>query len=297
MTGTTMTGTTMPGTTERPEIVVGIDPAGDWRLPVAWAADQAERRRSALRLAVSVPPPRDTQHVDDTPRLQAQTLAGGNALAAAAAWAHERRPGVPVTTVLLGGNPAQVMTRLSEGAAMVVLGSRRPSRTEGLLGTGSPVVPVTAQARCPVAVVGDAGHATRAPSHLVVEVDGSESSWAALAFAFEEARLRGCELRTVAVGRPPVLAGRPGRAPLFRSGRQRLTDATLAWAERYPEVPLTHEVTAGPPVEALAEAAEHAPAVVVGRRGRGGCTGTRVGPVVRGLLHRARCPVVTVPRG
>ncbi|MFJ7068478.1 hypothetical protein [Streptomyces sp. NPDC101115] len=33
----------------------------------------------------------------------------------------------------------------------------------------------------------------------------------------------------------------------------------------------------------------------VGRRGRGGYTGTRVGSVVHGPPHRARCPVITVP--
>ncbi|MFF6772926.1 hypothetical protein ACFY8W_05115 [Streptomyces sp. NPDC012637] len=35
----------------------------------------------------------------------------------------------------------------------------------------------------------------------------------------------------------------------------------------------------------------------VGRRGRGGYTGTRVGSVVHGLPHRAHCPVITVPAG
>lgn len=49
------------------------------------------------------------------------------------------------------------------------------------------------------------------------------------------------------------------------------------------------------PVEELALASEHALAVVVGRRGRGGFTGMRLGSVPHGLLHRAHCPVVTVP--
>lgn len=39
----------------------------------------------------------------------------------------------------------------------------------------------------------------------------------------------------------------------------------------------------------------HAIAVVVGRRGREGFTGMRLGSVPHGLLHRAVCPVVTVP--
>ncbi|WP_442813234.1 universal stress protein [Streptomyces sp. NBC_01244] len=68
-------------------------------------------------------------------------------------------------------------------------------------------------------------------------------------------------------------------------------------AQEYPEVKLAHEVLTGHPVECLAEAAEHAPALVVGRRGRGDYTGIRLGSVVHGLLHRAHCPVITVPGG
>lgn len=51
-----------------------------------------------------------------------------------------------------------------------------------------------------------------------------------------------------------------------------LTDAAAGPAKVYPNVKLTHEVPTGQPVECLAEAAEHAVALIVGRRGRGGCT-------------------------
>ncbi|MGW6868323.1 universal stress protein [Streptomyces sp. NPDC054901] len=48
-------------------------------------------------------------------------------------------------------------------------------------------------------------------------------------------------------------------------------------------------------MECLAAAAEYALALIVGRRGRGGYTGIRLGSVVHGLLHRANCPVITIP--
>ncbi|MCZ0983216.1 universal stress protein [Streptomyces diastatochromogenes] len=51
----------------------------------------------------------------------------------------------------------------------------------------------------------------------------------------------------------------------------------------------------GHPVEELTRASREALAVVVGRRGRGGCSGTRLGSTVHGLLHHAACPVITVP--
>ncbi|MEU3554875.1 universal stress protein [Streptomyces fragilis] len=285
----------MDETAERSEIVVGVDPARDVRLPVYWAVDEAERRRAGLRLVVAVPPPHDTQHVDDGPRFQAQAVAGRNALASAADLVRERSPGTRVATALLEGRPAQVMAGLSRNAVMVVLGSRRLRRTEEFLGAGSLVVPVTAQAGCPVAVVGDAEHATQAAPYLVVGVDGSESSRAALAFAAEEARLRGCALRTVAVWQPPVFTRHPDPAALQQAESRLLGELTAPLTELLPDLSLTHEVTSGSPVEVLAGAAEHALAVVVGRRGHGGYSGMRVGSVVHGLLHRAHCPVITVP--
>ncbi|MFB7428928.1 universal stress protein [Streptomyces hydrogenans] len=283
-------------TGRRREIVVGIDPVREGHLALAWAADEAHHRRLALRLVVAVPPAHDTQHVDDTPRHQARTQRGKDALRAAADWAGTRRPDVAVTSALADGPPAAVMAGLAQEAAMTVLGSRHLSRAEEFLSTGSLVVPVTAQARCPVVVVGDAEHTTQDPAYLVVGVDGSESSRAALALAFEEADLRRCALRAIAVWQPPVFTLRTGDT-LFHAERRLLSETTAGWAEKYPDVRLTHEVLTGSPVELLADAAEHAVAVVVGRRGRGGYTGMRVGSVVHGLLHRAHCPVITVPTG
>ncbi|WMX48457.1 universal stress protein [Streptomyces roseicoloratus] len=284
----------MTATPERPCVVVGIDPVRNWHLALAWAADEADRRGLALHLVVAIRPPHDTQHVDDTPRHHAQAVAGEETLRTASSWVHDRQPGVRVTTALLDGAPSKVLAGLSREAAMVVLGSRHLSRTEEFLSAGSLVVPVSAQARCPVVVVGDAEHSTQDPAYLVVGIDGSESSRAALALAFEEADLRRCALRAIAVWQPPVFTLQTGDT-LFHAERRLLSETTAGWAEKYPDVRLTHEVLIGSPVEMLANAAEHALAIVVGRRGRGGYTGMRIGSVVHGLLHRAHCPVITVP--
>ncbi|MFD8008780.1 universal stress protein [Streptomyces sp. NPDC058955] len=278
------------------EIVVGIDPAREGRLALAWAADEAHRRRLALRVAAAVPPPHDHRRAGDTPGHQARTRRAADALRAAADRVAARQPDVSVGTTLLEGAPATVMAGLAQRAAMVVLGSRHLSRAEEFLSAGSLVVPVTARARCPVVVVGDAEHITQDPRYLVAGVDGSESSRAALALAFEEADLRRCALRAIAVWQPPVFTLRTGDT-LFHAERRLLSEATAGWAQKYPDVRLTHEVLVGSPVELLADAAEHALAVVVGRRGRGGYSGMRVGSVVHGLLHRAHCPVITVPAG
>ncbi|MFF8841035.1 universal stress protein [Streptomyces sp. NPDC015130] len=284
----------MTRTTDRRDIVVGIDPVRNWHLALAWAADEAHLRGAALRLMVAVPPTHDTQHVDDTPRHVAQRQAGSEALRTALTWAHARQPGVTATSSLLDGLPAAALAAVSDEADIIVLGSRHLSRTEEFLSAGSLVVPITAKARCPVAVVGDAEHLTQETPYLVVGVDGSEFSRAALAWAFEEADLRRCALRAIAVWQPPVFSLHSGDT-LFHAERRLLSETTAGWAEKYPDVRLTHEVLIGSPVENLADAAEHALAVVVGRRGRGGYSGMHVGSVVHGLLHRAHCPVITVP--
>ncbi|MDX2296305.1 MULTISPECIES: universal stress protein [Streptomyces] len=279
--------------TEHRDLVVGVDPVRATPLAPAWAADEAHRRHLALRLVAAVPPPHAARHADD-PRHRERTRRAADALRATADRVRARQPDVSVDTALVEGPPAAVMAGLAQEAAMVVLGSRHLSRTEEFLSAGSLVVPVTARARCPVVVVGDAEHTTQDPAYLVVGIDGSDSSRAALALAFEEADLRRCALRAVAVWQPPVFTVHTGDT-LFHAERRLLSETTAGWAAKYPDVRLAHEVLIGSPVELLAEAAEHALAVVVGRRGRGGYSGMRVGSVVHGLLHRAHCPVITVP--
>jgi len=176
----------------------------------------------------------------------------------------------------------------------VVLGSRRLSRLEEVLSANSVVVPVSAQAACPVVVLVNAEHVTQQPPYVVVGVDGSPSSAAAVDHAFEAAALRGAALRALWVWQAPLL-GPADETSAVQECRRLLSEAVAGRAGTYPDVQVSHEVVLGHPVEELAGASEHALAVVVGRRGRGGFTGMRLGSVPHGLLHHAHCPVVTVP--
>lgn len=214
----------MTNTAEAREILVGIDPARDCHMQLAWAADDAHRRRRPLRLLVAVPAPHHVQHVDASTRMKAQLREGERATAAAASWVRERHDDVEVATDVLDGHPAHVLIRQSGRARMIVLGSRHLSRTEEFLSAGSLVVPVSAQARCPVAVVGDAEHVTQETPYLVVGVDGSESSGAALALAFEEASLRGATLRALWVWQPPVLFSLKDEPTLVQTQRSLLSE-------------------------------------------------------------------------
>ncbi|MER5841755.1 universal stress protein [Streptomyces prasinus] len=284
----------MENTAVRNEVIVGIDPREQAVPALAWAADEAVRRRSSLRLVVAVPPLPGGQHVDAPWNRSMLRVQGESALADAVATVRALYAEVPLSTELLDGVPAAALCRKAARARMVVVGSRRLSRPEELFSAGSVAVPVSAGADCPVVVVREPEHAGQRHPRLVVGVDGSASSRAAMAFAVEEAALHGAALHAVWVWRRPLVSFGDEAAELDE--RRRVLSETVAGrGERYPDVEISHEVLRGHPVEELARASSDALVVVVGRHGRGGYSGMRLGSVVHGLLHRAECPVITVP--
>ncbi|MFI2368003.1 universal stress protein [Streptomyces sp. NPDC018833] len=284
----------MTNTAVRDEILIGVDPREQSVPALAWAADEAVRRGLSLRLVLSVPPLHDTQHVDTEPHRTARRARAETALATASEAVRALHPNLPMTTELLDGVPATTVCREAARACMVVLGSRRLSRWEEILSTGSVVVPVSAQAECPVVVVREPEYIAEERPYLVVGVDGSEGSAAAVAFAFEEARLRHAAVWAVWAWHRPF-AGLADDTDTAREQQRLLNEFLEPWQRKYPELEVTGDVLLGHPVERLSLASARALAVVVGRRGRGGYTGMRLGSVAHGLLHRAECPVITVP--
>lgn len=284
----------MENTAVRNRTVVGIDPREQHVPALAWATDEAARRRLPLHLVVAVPPLPGGQHIDSPWRRTMLHAQGESALAEAVATVRALHAEVPLTTELLDGAPSAVLRHEAARARMLVVGSRRLSRPEEIFSAGSVVVPVSARADCPVVVIREPAHEGARHPHLVVGVDGSESSRAAVDFAVEEAAMHGAALHAVWVWRRPVVPF--GDEAAGRDERHRILSETVAgWADKYPDVEITHEVLRGHPVEELARASADALAVVVGRHGRGGYSGMRLGSVVHGLLHRAECPVITVP--
>ncbi|MFG2905051.1 universal stress protein [Kitasatospora sp. NPDC048286] len=276
-------------------VVLGVDAHETGSMAAAWAADEAARKGLPLRLVHAVPSLyREFRPFDEGRYHKALRERADRALDRAAAVARERHPGLAVTAVVAEDVPAPTLCRESRRASLVVLGSRRLSRIEEALSTYSVAVPVSAQAHCPVVVVRDPEHTTQDPPYVVLGVDGSPSSEPAVDFAFAYADERRAALRVLWVWqRPP--AGSPDEPATEQLLHRLLFESTTGRHEHHPDVTVTHEVVHGHPVEELARAAEHALAVVVGRRGNGGFTGMRLGSVPHGLLRRAHCPVVTVP--
>ncbi|WP_344979454.1 universal stress protein [Streptosporangium fragile] len=135
---------------------------------------------------------------------------------------------------------------------------------------------------------------------VVVGVDGSASSFQAVAWAAEEAALRGAPLRVVhaalrwAYDVPLVPQPAHWGADAEASVRELLRQATERAHAAAPGLEVTTEVVDGAAAGALAAAAGTAQLAVVGSRGRGGFTGLLLGSVGRDLAAEAPCPVVVV---
>jgi nucleotide-binding universal stress UspA family protein len=280
-------------------LVVGVDPDSTKRMALAWAADEAARRRVPLRLI----------HAEGTPTVefrkwhvppsweewnQVMHEAGEQTLKEAVAFVEARQSQVEVSGLLAEGDPAWVLRDQSRDATAVVLGSQHLSRVREVFGSTSVSLPVMAHASCPVVVVPEPEHVTQQPAYFVVGVDGSAHSAAAVDFAFEEAALRDAALRALYVWQPGLLGMFDERASQ-QECRRLLSETVAGRGAEYPNVELHHELISGHPVEVLAEESAHALGLVVGTRGRGGFTGMLLGSVSQGVLHHARCPVITVP--
>jgi nucleotide-binding universal stress UspA family protein len=292
-------------------VVVGVEP-GPWkRMTLAWAADEAARRHLSLHLVHCQGVPTSGYRPLGTPPSWEEWKAslhieGVRTLEDAVVFAEARQPRVRISGLLAEGDPVSVLAEQARDAALLVLGSAHPAPRGPF--SGSPIaLPVLARVSCPVVVVPEPEHATQRPPFVVVGVDGSARSARAVDVAFEEASLRGAVLRAVHAWRPPAFGhveengeeggGKDaGEAAAVGECRRLLSETVAGRTAIHPEVDLRHEVVVGDAVRVLADASEHALAVVVGARGGGGLPGALLGSVSRGLLREARCPVIAVPR-
>jgi nucleotide-binding universal stress UspA family protein len=291
-----------------PAIVVGVDGSTSALQATRWAAREAARRKLALRVVQACVPPRISHPTSRTVQeeyLDALHQQSRHWAREAVAVARREVPGLAVVDVFRVGHPAGVLIEESVGAPMVVLGSRGLGGFPDLR-AGSVAVAVAEHARCPVVVVRGSTVDDPPPvgGPLVVGVDGSAASDAAVSFAFETAASRRAELIAVHAWNDVTFDGAWTRVPLAADRRViaeqqlRLLDEWLAgWREKYPEVPVRGLVVRDQPVRALLKAAEDAGAwlVVVGARGVGGdLTGMGMGSTSRALLYHAACPVAVV---
>lgn len=281
-------------------VVVGVDGSEPALRAVRLAATEAVRRHRPLRVVHGFIWPLLRMPIDpvagDPPggglRQQAQNL-----VEAAVVEARTVHPDVRVTGEIIDGEASAVLLGESPGAALIVLGDRGLGGFTALL-VGSVAIQVATHADCPVLVARGEGHAD-AP--VVVGVDGSATSRAAVDFAAAQASARGVRLRAVHAYTHPA-STRPGDIQPLVYDETRLRDeedgvlagALAGLAERHPDVPVDREPVHARPVAALTEASRRAQLVVVGGRGHGALGGLLLGSVSHRVLHHSACPVAVV---
>ncbi|HLM88357.1 MAG TPA: universal stress protein, partial [Streptosporangiaceae bacterium] len=171
-------------------------------------------------------------------------------------------------------------------AEMVVVGSRGHGKLPGLR-LGSVSWQVAGHASGRVVIVGGRWRpVNEAPGPIVVGVDGSAASRAALTFAFEEAALRDVPLEALC-----ALADAPGRLGAMRLIEDDFNQLMACEEKEHPDIAVVRNVVVGTPRSALLTAAGGSQMLIAGCRGRGGFEGMNLGSVAHAVLHYSPCPV------
>ncbi|RKN27276.1 universal stress protein [Micromonospora musae] len=281
-------------------VVVGVDGSTVGLDAVRVAAREAAQRRRPLRVVHAFIWP--LMGVSGRPA-PGGPVGGGlrhqaeRYVVEAVAEAGKVAPEVPVTGAVVDGEAATVMLAASRQAALVVLGHRGLGGFAGLL-IGSVTVQVASRALCPVLVVRGE---PRADGPVVVGVDGSELSRAAVGFAFEEAAYRDVPLVAVHAWRYPTPLGSGDFVPLTYDvdaygdevGRV-LAESVAGYAERYPQVAVRYRPVRGTAAHALTQVSKSAQLMVVGAHGRGALGGLVLGSVSHAVLHHAHAPLAVI---
>ncbi|WP_395297651.1 universal stress protein [Kitasatospora hibisci] len=285
-----------------PPVLVGVDGSPESTAAAHWAAEEALRRGAPLRLVHVWPWLTDGRSaLADADSLPAGAL---RMLAEIAGTLRTGHPGLDAHTDVVLDAAVDGLVAAAEAAGLLVLGSRGLGGFTGLL-LGSVSRATVARSSSPVVVVrpaeAQAGAATGAVPEVLVAVDVQAPNEAVLAFAFEEAQLRGARVRAVhGWDLPPAFAAvgfvpsPPETAELQGLEAKALTEALADWRERYPGTEVVEEVRLGP-ARAVVEASETAELVVIGRRRRPHDFGPRLGRVAHAVLHHAQAPVAVVP--
>lgn len=299
-------------------VVVGVDGSPGSRAALVHALAMAADRGGELEIVTAYPEPlawagEYPVAVPDAEELRAEAEAR-----IVAFLADVRRDGGPgeiagadsveVRVVALAGPAAPALIARSENADVLVVGSRgRGSVKSALL--GSVALHCVTHARRPVVVVHPHLETSAQPPVVVVGVDGSAESRAALAAGIEEAGRLGAEVEVV-IAHPVTSywvdasgAAVPSiddiRAEARRRADELVSEVVAELVARPATTPLTIRtvVTEGPAAQVLVDRARRAELLVVGTRGRGAFRALLLGSVALYSALHAPCPVMVVPQG
>lgn len=289
-----------------PTVVVGLDGSVESEEAARWAAREAQRRGAVLDLVQILMP---------TPYPSVDTPAGGGAggewservVSAVEGEIVSAHPQLSTTRKVLSGKPSRVLTEITSGSDLMVLGSRGMGRVQGFL-VGSVALPTVAHARCPVVLVRgdrsapDTAGGSGVEGRVLLGVDVERAPEEVFSFAFHSAARRGVALHVLHCWEPPVDFGiRPVATPpileaeLYEERTRMLRGVLRPWQESFPGVGVESRVVVGSAGPQLVESAASASLVVVGRRVRRSPVGSHIGAVAHAVMHHSVTPVAVVP--
>jgi len=133
---------------------------------------------------------------------------------------------------------------------------------------------------------------------IVVGVDGSVPSKAALAWAVRQAQLTGAAVEAVIAWEFPAIYGYPAPVVLdvdYAGIAAKVVADVIAEVSSPGEpVKIRSTVAEGNAAQVLLDASAGAELLVVGSRGHGGFTEALLGSVGQHCVHHATCPVVVI---
>jgi len=281
----------------RRTVIVGVDGSEEALRAVRWAVPEARRRQATLRLVTAFAWTDDRMvgwpglgQAAYGERLRA---AAEHDLAAAASVAAQLDPDLPVEQDLVLGFPGGVLVDQARGAELLVVGDNGRGRLGSVL-AGSVAVGVAAHAACPVVVVRGVEPQPDERLPVVVGIDGTPLSEAAVAFAFEAASARRAPLVAVHTWVGPLIAELVDWQSAAVESEESLAERLAGWGAKYPDVHVQRVVARTSAARALLDQAARAQLVVVGCRGHGEMAGLLLDSVSNALVHAAACPVAIV---
>lgn len=186
-------------------VVVGVDGSQAAVNAAKWAVDEAISRQLPLRLVYVVS--------DSHGKSDHDLRSGETALRRAETAAHGVGRPVDVETVLLAGDPEQVLIHESMDAALVCVGTDRRGWATGKL-LGSIEAALATRARCPVAIVRtDPDGLPAQPGVIAVVLNDDPDNDEVVHQAMEEGRRRNATVRQI-------------------------DRRVNSWVRRYPDVPV-----------------------------------------------------------
>lgn len=277
-------------------IVVGTDESLGSAAALRWAAAEGARRKATVRavLAWTYLDQRRGPGVEVEFDPQYSEASAEEALDLIIA--DVLGPDASVERRVVNDHAGRALVEAASDADLLVVGAR------GLGGVRSVVLGSVSgycahHASCPVVVVRaedvQSGH-----DRIVVGVDGSEASATALAWAVEEAALRGSKLEVLHAWMIPALAGPyVGDVTPVATAAQALVEEMVAAAGvAADDTTVVARAVMGAASGALIDASADADLVVVSSRGRGGFAGLLLGSVSHQVAAHAACPAVIVRR-